>query len=176
MAKSNVEKKKWVNERVTTKYWVEKKRLGVELFYENGKLRDITYGAMNDNILWANTIHAHLLAGLLGNIKDKSIVNAIVAKEMKIVKEQEGYRKSEVDRMEKMIQGHKKELILCEERTKMLEEFSHKPEAKPRKAKRRLKKGGLMTIEADRKAQKKRDERMREKKLKEAVKDASKKR
>ena len=124
--RSNVEKKKWVNERVTTKYWVEKKRLGVELFYEDGKLREITYGAMNDNILWANMIHAHLLIGLLKKIKDKKIRDAIIAKEKKIIKEQGGYRRSEVDRLEKTIHDHKQELSLLEKRTKMLDDFYKK--------------------------------------------------
>ena len=124
--KSNVKKEKWVNERVTMKYNVEKKKIGVELYYENGKLRDINYGAMNGNILWSNMIHAHILIGLLKKIKDKAIVEAIVAKEEKVIKEQMAYRASEIKRMELFAKEHTDQLSSLEKRKKMLEEAEKK--------------------------------------------------
>jgi hypothetical protein len=126
MAKSNVKKEKWIREKVTIKYNVEKKRIGVEVWYENGKLFDVNYGAMNGNILWSNMIHAHLLTVLLKKIKDKAIVEAIIAKEKKTIKEQMAYRDSEIKRMELMMKEHKDQLSSLEKRAKMLEEFNVK--------------------------------------------------
>jgi len=124
--KSNIKKDKWINERILEKYTVNKKKLGVELFYTNGKLQTVTYGTVENNILWANTLPLGILTGLLKKIKSKAVIQAIAAEEVKKIEDNIKYISSEVTRQEKQLKEYKKTIAEYKKRADMLETFAIK--------------------------------------------------